>query len=174
MALSARQSELLVLGKFKRSQLSLLKNGVRLEQVLAQTIPDMMLVIAADRYKLAAQFLSSAKRMNRSRPPMNRSVISRSYYAMYHAARAISFLCTEGDDHESHNDLHNGLPADFPNLAQWQNALKDARLRRNEADYDPYPDPDDDFGAIGRLLLQSVEGFLAETKAYLENKGCVI
>lgn len=103
---------------------------------------------------------------------MERSSISRSYYGMYHGARALAFLSLEGDDNEGHNELHKGLPEDFPDVEQWRNALKDARLRRNEADYDPYPVGESEFAVIGRTQIGIVTNFLNETESYLRARGC--
>jgi hypothetical protein len=91
---------------------------------------------------------------------------------MYHAARAVAYLSNQGDDLEAHDKVAGGLPANFPNLAQWQNALKDARLRRNEADYDPYPTGERNFVAVNRALLAGATEFSRECEAFLRANGC--
>ncbi|MGE3066876.1 MAG: HEPN domain-containing protein, partial [Hyphomicrobiaceae bacterium] len=123
---------------------------------------------------LARHFLNSAKRFQRLRPPSFRDSVSRSYYSMYHAARTVTYVFHRGDDHEEHNALHKALPDDLPNVDQWRNDLKAARLRRNEADYEPYPKPDGDFAAIGKSQLTNAATFLIVTETYLKAKGCRI
>jgi hypothetical protein len=174
VALSPRQAELQVITKYRKTQLTLLKNGARIEHVCADTISNLILVASADRFRLAQEFFFSAQRMVRLRPPMQRNAISRSYYGMYHAARAVAYLHHEGDDHEGHNDLHKGLPDDFPDVNLWKNALKDARLRRNEADYDPYPPDDKAFRQHGRSQIIIADKFISEAEAYLRARGCPI
>ncbi|WP_329187317.1 hypothetical protein [Streptomyces sp. NBC_01428] len=68
-----------------------------------------------------------------------RSAISRFYYAMYQAARAIAFAETKGDDHERHNILPRNLPPGIDSPVVREAELMDARLLRNQADYDIYP-----------------------------------
>jgi hypothetical protein len=93
---------------------------------------------------------------------------------MYHAARTVAYVFHQGDDHEGHMALHNALPGDFPDVDRWKNNLKDARVRRNEADYEPYPKPDSDFAAVARSQLVTATSFLAEAENYLRTKGCPI
>jgi hypothetical protein len=93
---------------------------------------------------------------------------------MYHAARALSFFANQGDDHEAHGDLHKGIPDDFPDVEQWRNDLKDARLRRNEADYDPYPPTDADFRLLGLAAVVTTQGFLNAAEVYLRARGCPV
>ncbi len=90
--------------------------------------------------------MQHADRLMRARPPMCRVAVGRYYYGMYHAMRAVVYFHVTGDDHEQHSVLPRSMPADFPDADFWKNALKDARLRRNEADYDPYPMSDVSFG----------------------------
>jgi hypothetical protein len=91
---------------------------------------------------------------------------------MYHAARTVSFVFHAGDDHQDHRDLHKGIPDEFPDSERWRNDLKEARLRRNEADYDPYPKPDDEFAAVSKVQLRTATDFLQVAEQYLRGKGC--
>src|ERR1044071_3277498 len=68
-----------------------------------------------------------------------RSAISRYYYAMYHAARAITYAAHQGDDHERHSILPRNLPANWNTAPSREIELTDARFLRNQADYDCYP-----------------------------------
>jgi uncharacterized protein (UPF0332 family) len=129
---------------------------------------------ARDRFRFAQENLKWARAAIQSASPQNRVGLARAYYAMYHAARAVVFYVERGDDFEAHSELPKHLPNNFPNRAQWENSLKNARLERNRADYDPYPKSDRTFGIIARSILTSAEDFLVLAKRYLIQKGCRI
>jgi type I restriction enzyme R subunit len=40
------------------------------------------------------------------------------------------------------------LPSDLPNVEAWRNKIKDARLKRNEADYEPFLSSDPTFSSL--------------------------
>lgn len=103
---------------------------------------------------------------------MFRVATGRYYYAMYHAMRAVVYFQSSGDDHEQHSQLAGKTPADFPNGAYWQNELKDARLRRNEADYNPYPATDRDFINTARHMRREAHSLLSDANTYLHANGC--
>lgn len=172
MALSPLEVELQGLLKFKKAQVDLLKNGVRLQTIGGTTIDELILLACTDRLALSHHFLESAARLRRMRPASYRNSASRSYYSMYHAARTISFVVHTGDDNQDHRDLHKGIPDEFPDSERWRNDLKEARLRRNEADYDPYPKLDDEFADVSRIQLRVATDFLQVAEQYLKGKGC--
>lgn len=172
--LSPLEIELLALITFKKSTLDALRNGVRVEQKGYGTISELVLLGCADRFALARAFLGTAERFRKLRPPSHRDCTSRAYYSMYHAARAICFVHHGGDDHEEHRVLPKHIPPDFPDAAAWANKLSEARLLRNQADYDPYPKPDQEFTQISRQQLKNANDFLAMAENYLRARGCVI
>ncbi len=172
MAITLLEQELQSLLKFKTAQVALLRNGIRLEALGGAPIDDLMLKACCDRVALAKHFLVSAKKLRTMRPSSYRNSISRSYYAMYHAARTISYIFVAGDDNQEHKDLHKGIPEEFPDFERWRNDLKEARLRRNEADYDPYPLSNAEFAAVSRTQLKTATDFLQVTEQYLRGKGC--
>lgn len=172
MPLSPFEREIQALIKLEKSRIALIKNGVRIEQVCGRPIDDLVIVGCVARFGLAKNFFDAARRLRRMKPALHRNSISRSYYSMYHSARAISYLMTPGDDHQEHKDLHKGIPEDFPNREQWQNDLKGARLQRNEADYEPYPSVEAEFGDVSRTQLAVAADFLAVSELYLRGKGC--
>lgn len=92
VALTVDERELQTLCQFRKKDVALLKNGVRLEAHFGVGLDTLVLRTCADRYALAAHFLATAQSINRTRPPHHRSSVSRAYYSMYHAARALSFL----------------------------------------------------------------------------------
>lgn len=136
MALSPFETELLQLAKYKKSQIDWLRNGIRIEQLAGRPIDDLVLHACTARHRLASHFLISANVLLKAKPARHRDSISRSYYALYHAARAVVYCSNKGDDHQEHDQLYRHLPADFPNTDGWKSELKEARLKRNEADYD--------------------------------------
>ena len=71
------------------------------------------------------------------RPEERLSAISRAYYAMYNAARALVFL-RMGQDVSDHSKLPKHLPDDLHNRESWREKLEKYRRYRNEADYDPF------------------------------------
>ena len=108
------------------------------------------------------------------KPARWRDAISRSYYAMYHAARSIAYVAHGGDDNEAHESVYKAIPADFVDNEKWQNELKEARLRRNEADYDPYPPRDLKFKSISVTLSLKAHTFCGLAEGYLQTKGCAL
>jgi len=103
--------------------------------------------------------------------PSYRTAISRAYYAMYHTCRGLVFFDTQGDDHQEHSELPKHLPADFPARATWENTIKNARLERNRADYEPYPRRDASFAVRAKDVCRDFRDFRSATRAYLRGKG---
>jgi uncharacterized protein (UPF0332 family) len=100
--------------------------------------------------------------------------VSRAYYAIYHSARAVSFLTHPGDDYEHHDKVASGLPSDLPNVEVWRNKIKDARLKRNEADYEPFLSSDPTFRKASLATNKLAVDFLVVCSIYLKGKGCRI
>ncbi len=109
--------------------------------------------------------------MKRSRIRDWRSVIGRYYYSMYHSMRAVCFYSFGGDDNEQHTKISSCVPDDFPERELRANELKDARLRRNEADYDPYPQEEASFRITALALAATANHFVGECRIYLSTKG---
>jgi hypothetical protein len=79
--LSPLEVELLLISKYKKSQIDWLRNGIRIEQVAGQTIGDLVLQASAARHSLAGHFLRSAAMFLKLKPGRHRDGISRSYYS---------------------------------------------------------------------------------------------
>lgn len=133
MALSPLQLEILRISKYKKRDIDWLRNGIRIEKDSGKPIDELVIDACSARHSLSTYFLRSAALLLKTKPVRHRDVISRSYYAMYHAARAVVYLAHQGDDHQEHDQLYKNLPDDFLDVAVWKNELKDARLKRNEA-----------------------------------------
>lgn len=102
-----------------------------------------------------------------------RSSISRHYYAMYHAARAATFGDICGDDHQRHSDLPRNLPSALPNRTNLESQLTDARLLRNQADYDPYPIVDSSWETDARALGAVAGAFVQACEDFALNQGLI-
>jgi uncharacterized protein (UPF0332 family) len=165
-------SDRLIVSKSDKRTLRNFRTGVHLSNIAGATIDDLAAIACKDRFGYARQVLGCARWALNNPRPQYRVALARSYYAMYHAARAVTFFIEGGDDHQEHSVLPGHIPGDFPNRAHWENELKNARLERNKADYDPYPKSDQAFAPSARSTLQSAENFLPVAKHYLLQKGC--
>jgi uncharacterized protein (UPF0332 family) len=97
----------------------------------------MVSQITSDRLSLAGQQIQAGDQLILNEE--FRSAISRHYYSMYHAARAIVFADNGGDDFQKHFELPRHLPSTLQDASKRETQLTNARLLRNQADYDPYP-----------------------------------
>ena len=173
-ALKSRDRHLLYVSVSQKTIVNNLRYGAEIERQLGMPIDTVVLSVCADRYRLAKQFLSSAKKVLSMKPPQFRSAISRYYYSMYHAARAVVYVAHGGDDFEAHSTLSQNLPDDFPNVAVWRNSLREARLLRNKVDYEPYPKLQKSFAADSDELIKKAKDFLSLSEQYLVARGCAI
>lgn len=164
------ESELLLVSKSNQETLKGFAHGAQLTKRAGKSIRELQLRVAADRIKLASLHLRQASVASRAKVPQHRTTVSRAYYAMYHAARAATYLSIGGDDHEQHSVLPTKLPVDFPDCDEWKNRLKIARLERNRADYDPYPTGDSNFSNSAEELLQNARMLVKLARAYLQSK----
>lgn len=146
--------------------------GVSLEARTGYTVHEIVGRVTLDRIQFGVRLLQSAQRLIRLRPQECRQATSRGYYAMYHIMRAVVFFVVGGDDHEKHSVLPDHIPSDFPNQGHWQNRLKNARLERNRADYEPYPSSDKGFETAARTIVSETDALLPVARAYLRRKGC--
>ena len=90
---------------------------------------------------------------------------------MYHAMRAAAFVFHGGDDHQEHKTLPTQAPGDMPTPDIWSNKLKDARERRNQADYDPYPKSEVAWRRIADSILPEARALVKVVRVYLRSKG---
>ena len=150
------------------------KEGVSLQKDSGQTISQLINNAASDRWWFAYEHRHDANKLLKSKPPLYRSAISRYYYSMYHAMRACAFVFHGGDDHQEHGKLPLHIPGDFPSGANWQNMLRNARVLRNRADYEPYPKSNIAWKQDALDLKQDADLFLSKTRTYLQNKGCIL
>lgn len=167
------ESELLLISKAKLEKLKNFADGVSLCRRAGSSIAGLRARVAKDRLRLANAQLRDAIQAASSKPQLSRTAVSRAYYAMYHAARAATYISFGGDDHEEHSALPSKMPSDLPNLEQWRNKLKNARLERNRADYDPYPKDEAEFEETCSTLIQDAKDFVRVAQNYVNTKNKV-
>lgn len=135
------------------------------------TLADLVSQVVSDRFRLASGHLGCADLLLQS--SAFRSSISRNYYAMYHSARAVAFGHHVGDDFEAHSVLPRNLPPPMPNVANRETELMDARLLRNQADYDSYPAAETDWQADARRIAAVAAGFVQACEDYALQSGLI-
>lgn len=164
--------DMLFIAKALKENLDMLTAGAHLVGRTGYTVDQLREKAVRDRLEMARLLLGEARLAASAVKPAYRTAVSRAYYAMYHAFRAVCFYIHNGDDYEKHDKLPSAIPRDFPACSQWENDLKRARYDRNRADYDPYPRSSRTFEATARDLLITASSSLAEAKDYLRAKGC--
>jgi uncharacterized protein (UPF0332 family) len=169
-----RDDRLNRLAKAANKQIKDWEEGVSLQNDSGQTISQLISNAAADRWRFAYEHRHNANKLLRSKPPLYRSAISRYYYSMYHAIRACVFVSHGGDDHQEHRELPLYIPRDFPPEPNWQNMLRNARVLRNRADYEPYPKSNIAWKQDAFDLKTDADLFLSTARAYLQTKGCIL
>jgi uncharacterized protein (UPF0332 family) len=168
----APTDRLLRVSKATKSKLEAWREGVSLERDTGRTLSELHHRATADRVNMAIECRRRADRMIKLRPTMYRDAISRHYYAMYHAARALVYYTYGGDDHEAHLKLPQKIPDGMQNSSIWKNTLKNARDLRNRADYEAYPKSDAAWRVEAVDLQTNARDFIDACRAYLIQKGC--
>jgi uncharacterized protein (UPF0332 family) len=171
MAKFARSKALRRVTSAKKNTIDGWREGRQLEVESGHTLEDLLQRVASDRFKFAKLLLRDAERLAAQNPPQYRAAVSRSYYAMYHAMRAAAFVFHGGDDHQEHKTLPAHAPTDMTNADIWSNKLKDARERRNQADYDPYPKSEAAWRRPADDLMPDAKALVKEVRVYLQSKG---
>jgi len=172
LTLTNTEERLQRITKLPRKTVLLMREGVSLETDLSRPILDSMAQSVADRLDLADEFVSMGQALMRSRTDLSRAAIARFYYAMYHAMRAASYQHFEGDDNQAHSDLSSkGVPPDYPSFRIAANELKNARILRNEADYEQYPFNRSYFKSQAKNLKPIAIAFVQTARSYVTSKG---
>lgn len=134
-------------------------------------VVQLMQQVVVDRLLLAGEHLRAGDHLLFG--TQYRSSISRHYYAMYHAARAIVFAENRGDDYERHNVLPRNLPATLQDGAIRESELTNARLLRNQADYDAYPLNESEWESDARALAVTAANFLQACESFASMNGYI-
>ncbi|MEZ6103801.1 MAG: hypothetical protein R3E01_33055 [Pirellulaceae bacterium] len=166
------QKRLIHIGKATKDLFDSWSEGASLVADFGVSIQDLKHKATADRWKLALDHRREGRRLWHLTSPPYRAIVSRYYYVMYHAMRAVCFFNHGGDDFEAHSKLPQNIPIDFPSRATWQNNLKIARLTRNAADYDPYPKSLAVWKSDAKRIKTDAESLIKVVRTYLISRGC--
>lgn len=127
--------------------------------------------VVSDRFTLSSDHLRAADHLLSDE--QYRTSIGRYYYAMYHAARGITFAEHGGDDFEKHSTLPRNLSVRLDPVGDLALALTDARLLRNEADYDAYPNQDSAWRTDAISLSTEATKFVGHCKTFATVQGII-
>ncbi len=128
-----------------------------------------------DRLELARGLLDVARLLAAADSGIiRRSAVSRAYFAAYHATRAAVFAVKRRDEHD-----HGKLPTvadDALRPLVLGETLRELRKRRNEADYSPYPGPDEweqyepaELDDLTRRSLEMAETLVQTVQEFVEH-----
>lgn len=140
------------------------RNPFPLAKLIKQATTDR-LVLAGTHLRIADRHLFDLQ---------YRQSISRHYYSMYHAARGIVFAEVQGDDYQQHSVLPRHLPPGLPEVAKREQELTNARLLRNQADYDVYPIALSEWEADARQVAAIAADFVQTFEDFAQANGYVI
>lgn len=123
-------------------------------------------------YRLGQSHLRHARRT--VGPVSWRQRVSRGYYAVYAASRALRLInsghyATDVEDHRRVGDL----PHDFADRNIWSDFFTKFRADRNLADYD-HTVSERDLENPSSVYLAKADGFLIESRAYLRRNGVTV
>jgi len=143
------------LQRLTSSQDVLLHRLVDLGYLTRSQVDELINRLVSDRFAKAKEYLAFAQQLNADLQLHQPHIISRCYYAMYHAARAVVLHFRRAD-----LDDHDRLPAILGQVigTEYGEMLGLWRKVRNQADYSPYEAAD---------LAQQTAGALNDTIALL-------
>ena len=118
------------------------------------------------RYNLAKGFHESTRAIPLNTDIDARNVISRNYYAMFHAARAVIFHFHRYDE-EKHEEVIKRIGGILGNSFQKQ--LWRWKEERTKVDYSPFPEFD--LMDYANKAIKEAEEFLNECKTFLSKRG---
>jgi uncharacterized protein (UPF0332 family) len=154
------------LQRLTSSQGALLYRLVDLGYLTQTQVDELINGLVADRFEKAADYLAFAQQLDSDVSLNQPHIISRCYYAMYHAARAIVLHIRRAD-----LDDHNRLPIALGQalgtdhgdiLGRW-------RETRNQIDYSPYEPAD--LGRQAQTALRDAANLLTACRDELQKRG---
>jgi uncharacterized protein (UPF0332 family) len=166
------EAQLLNVAKADAHTADLWNAGVVLFQAAGESIFLSQCRVVAARLTYADSIRAHGTAIMALPQPIYRLAVNRFYYAMYHFMRAVVYFDARGDDHQEHSVLPTQIPQHFPNRDQWRTTLKEARLGRNSADYDPYPPADANWQQLATTLQVSAHDLAVQCLQYLRQRGC--
>lgn len=156
------------LQRLTSSQGMLLYRLVELGYLTRPQVESLINRLVSDRLAKAEDYLTFAQQLNVALPMHQTQIVSRCYYAMYHAARAVVLHFRQSDlgDHDRlPTILGQVLGTSYGEmLGQWREA-------RNTADYSPYPLGD--LAQRAAKALVDSGAFLTACIGFLQSRGGV-
>jgi len=148
------------------SQGVLLYRLVDLGYLTTAQVDELVNRLVGDRFAKATDYLTFAQQLDASVTLNQPHIISRCYYAMYHAARALVLHVRRAD-----LDDHDRLPAALGQIlgTDYGDVLGQWREVRNQADYSPYAPAD-----LASQVVTAVSDanlLLTACRDYLQNRG---
>jgi uncharacterized protein (UPF0332 family) len=118
------------------------------------------------RYNLAKSFHESAKSIPLNSDIDARNVISRNYYAMFHAARAVIFHFHRYDE-DKHEEVIKRIGGILGK--SFQDMIFEWKGNRTVVDYSPFPKSD--LIDYANRAIKEAEQFLNECEFFLSKRG---
>lgn len=163
--MSADTTILRRLSELSGSEYGLLRTLAQREYLELEPIEALLKRVSVERMRLARQYFEFAAAIDLVSPFNARQVISRSYYAMHHAARAVVFAARRTDvtSHEGVVKAIEHILGEATSIS-----LKEQLRARNSVEYEVYPHFDPI--ARARQSLRTSSAFLDRCGAYLEER----
>jgi uncharacterized protein (UPF0332 family) len=148
------------------SQGALLYQLVDLGYLAQVQVDELINRLASDRFAKAVDYLSFAQKLGPGVSSNQAHIISRCYYAMYHAARALVLHVRRADV-----DDHERLPAALGQVigTGYSDILSRWRELRNQVDYSPYTPAD--LASQATMVLSDAAALVAVCRDELKNRG---
>jgi uncharacterized protein (UPF0332 family) len=148
------------------SQGVLLYRLVDLNYLAKEQVDGLINQLVSDRFAKAMDYLTFAQQLDASMTLNQPHIISRCYYAMYHAARALVLHVRRAD-----LDDHDRLPAALRQVlgTDYGDVLGQWREMRNQTDYSPYAPADLASQAV--TAVSDANLLLTTCRDYLQNRG---
>jgi uncharacterized protein (UPF0332 family) len=122
--------------------------------------------VVEDRLALAEAYLEHAQACDLQRDPECRQAISRAYYAMHHAGRAVVYEVRRRDV-----ATHEGVIAEVGQILDEKaaGAVRELHRLRNQVEYELYL-PGLDLRAEAEAALSQANEFLKECRAFVAGR----
>lgn len=148
------------------SQTTLLYRLVELGYLTQTQLDTLINRLVVDRFSKAIHYWQFAQHLDSSVALNQPHIISRCYYAMYHAARSLVFHVRRAD-----LDSHERLPTTLGQIlpVQYGDMLNHWREERNQIDYSPYLPLDLANQVIG--ALKDTAALVAACQTELRKRG---
>lgn len=148
------------------SQGALLYRLVDLGYLTQAQVDELVNRLAGDRFAKAVSYLEFAQQLDPSVELNQPHIVSRCYYAMYHAARALVLHVRRAD-----LDDHDRLPVALGQVVgtNYGDMLGQWREMRNQMDYSPYALAD--LANQATTALKDAADLLTACQGELQNRG---